>query len=533
MSPWRRLKDFSAESWTIFLPGAMAVILRLGLLPWLPVPYPATTDEFSYLLGADTLSHGRLTNQAHPLWRFFETIHVISIPTYASKYPPGQAFFLAIGERLFGNPFFGSVLACLVFVSAVVWMLRAWMASEMALVGGFITAFAFGTGNYWLDSYWGGFVGATGAALVLGAVGRIREQKRFHTAWSFAAGSILLWFTRPFEGAFLILAVGTLLLFDVVRGRFPAGIDWKGSGLRSFVTVLLICGASTLAFQAYYDFRVTGHAALLPYSLHHREYDYAPVLWFQQPQIPTLDANPVVREAHQEWEMGVYHERRDLMLGWRHGNALQKLITPTELKEALKILELVAAVVVIVVLSILFWADHSVRALWFLLFLSMVPILLENTIFAHYMVGVTAVLIVLVFQLISLCRELRWRDSASGTVLAAFLIGALFCGVAGNNAYRAWREVKNPFPFKLQRAHVQQELTALSGQQVVFVHYTPVHNVNLEWVYNSADIDAQKLVWARDLGSEQNQQLIAYYSGRHFWSVNADSDIPEPVPYQP
>jgi len=123
----------------------MAVILRLGLLPWLPVPYPATTDEFSYLLGADTLSYGRLTNQAHPLWRFFETIHVISIPTYASKYPPGQAFFLAIGERLFGNPFFGSVLACLVFVSAVVWMLRAWMASEMALVGGFITAFAFGT----------------------------------------------------------------------------------------------------------------------------------------------------------------------------------------------------------------------------------------------------------------------------------------------------------------------------------------------------------------------------------------------------
>ena len=512
----------------------MAAIFRLVLLPWLPVPYPATHDEFSYLLGADTLSHGRLTNPTHPLWRFFETIHVISIPTYASKYPPGQAFFLAIGERFLGHPFFGSVLACFVFVSAVVWMLRAWTTSEMALVGGFITAIAFGTGNYWLDSYWGGFVGATGAALVLGTLGRIRNQKRFHMAWPLSGGIILLWFTRPFEGAFLILAAGTLLFLDVVRGRLPLWIDWNVSGLRSFATVLLVCGASTLAFQAYYDFRVTGHAGLLPYLLHQQQYNYEPVLWFQPPQMPTLNANPVVRRYHQEWEFEVYQERRDLMRGRLHGAfALQRLIAPTEPKEALKVLELVAAGVVIAVLSILFWADSSVRELWFLLVVSMVPIFLETFTFAHYMVGVTAVMIILVFRLISLCRELCWRDTASGTLLAAFLTGVLFCGAAGNNAYRAWREVKDPFPFKLKRARVQRELTMLDGTQVVFVHYASVHDPSLEWVYNTADIDGQKLVWARDLGPEQNKQLIAYYSGRHFWTVNADSEIPEPVPYRP
>jgi hypothetical protein len=134
LESWPRLNRFAGQHWTIFLPGAVAALIRLALLPWLPVPYPATHDEFSYLLGADTFSHGRLTNPAHPLWRFFETIHVISIPTYASKYPPGQAFFLAIGERLFGQPFLGSVFECFLFVSAVVWMLRVWMPPGMALV---------------------------------------------------------------------------------------------------------------------------------------------------------------------------------------------------------------------------------------------------------------------------------------------------------------------------------------------------------------------------------------------------------------
>ncbi len=531
---WSRLNRFAGQCWTIFLPGAMAALVRLALLPWLPFPYPATTDEFSYLLGADTFSHGRLTNPAHPLWRFFETIHVISIPTYASKYPPGLAFFLAIGERLFGHPFFGSVLACVLFVSAVVWMLRVWMPPGMALVGGFATAIAFGTGNYWLESYWGGgAVGAAGVALILGAMSRIRSQGRFILAWPLAGGIILLWFTRPFEGAFLILAAGALLLFDVVRRHLPAGGDWSGSGLRSFVAVLVACGVGTLAFQAYYDFRVTGHVWLLPYALHHQEYDYAPLFWFQHPIPPTLDANPVVRQSHQ-WEFQQYQKRRDLLTG-RQSWVLEfeKALTPNELKERLKRLELIVALLLILVLSLLFRTDSGVRELWFLLFVSVVPILLESFTAAHYMVAVTVTLIALTFRLIWLCHERRWRKSSTGTLLAAFLTGVLFCGAAGNNVYRAWREVKEPFPFRLDRARVQRELMARDGMQVLFVQYSPAHDSNQEWVYNGADIDGSKLIWARDLGPEQDRQLIDHYRGRHFWVLNADSEHPEPVPYEP
>jgi hypothetical protein len=121
----------------------------------------------------------------------------------------------------------------------------------------------------------------------------------------------------------------------------------------------------------------------------------------------------------------------------------------------------------------------------------------------------------------------------TGTLLAAFLTSALLCGAAGNNFYRAWREVREPFPFKLERARVQRELMVRDGMQVLFVQYSPDHDTAQEWVYNGADIDGSKLIWARDLGPEQDRQLIDYYRGRHFWILNADSHHPEPVPYEP
>src|SRR5947208_6122448 len=101
-----------------------AIVIRLSLLWIAPAPVPHTHDEFSYLLAADTFAHGRLANPPHPMWEFFESVHVFHQPTYASKYPPAQGLLLAFGQVAFGRPVVGAWLALGVACAAAACVLR-------------------------------------------------------------------------------------------------------------------------------------------------------------------------------------------------------------------------------------------------------------------------------------------------------------------------------------------------------------------------------------------------------------------------
>jgi len=70
--------------------GATTVLLRLAILPLVPIPLPFVNDDFSFLLAADTFASGKLTNATPAMWIHFESFHITMNPTYMSMYPPAQ-----------------------------------------------------------------------------------------------------------------------------------------------------------------------------------------------------------------------------------------------------------------------------------------------------------------------------------------------------------------------------------------------------------------------------------------------------------
>src|SRR5436190_10683200 len=205
--------------WAVILVGVLGLGVRLALLPILPIPQPKVTDEFSYLLSADTFAHGRLTNPTHPMWVHFETLQENWRPTYSSMYYPGYGLFLALGQVVIGHPFWGVWLSSGLMCAAICWALQGWMPPSWAFLGGLLAMIRLATFSYWADSYWGGTVAALGGALVIGAYPRIKQSRRIRDSVLLALGMALLASTRPYEGLFLCVPV----MVGLLRWIFEAG----------------------------------------------------------------------------------------------------------------------------------------------------------------------------------------------------------------------------------------------------------------------------------------------------------------------
>ncbi len=248
--------------------GLLALVARAALMPVLPTRAPAVSDEFSYLLAADTFSSGRLTNPTHAMWTHFETMHVNQKPTYMSMYPPAQGLVLAAGQKLTGHPWAGVWFSSAVMCAAICWMLQGWLPPYWALLGGLIAVMRIGLFSYWVNSYWGGAVAATGGALLLGALPRIIKRQRAGDSLLLALGVAILANSRPYEGAFLCLPVAVALIWWMRGAKRPRALILFGKVIApAGLTLALAAGA-----MGYYNRQVTGDPLRMPYQVNRDSY---------------------------------------------------------------------------------------------------------------------------------------------------------------------------------------------------------------------------------------------------------------------
>jgi hypothetical protein len=84
---------------------------------------------------------------------------------------------------------------------------------------------------------------------------------------------------------------------------------------------------------------------------------------------------------------------------------------------------------------------------------------------------------------------------------------------------------------KFERARILDQLQHTPGEHVVIVRDHPGHDSILdEWVFNGADINGSKVIWARDMGPN-NAELLNYFNNRTAWLVEPDDRPVKLTPY--
>jgi len=493
----------------VFLVGFSLFVIRGAGALLLGVPLPRYHDEFSYLLAGDTFAHGRLTNPPHPMWVHFETFHVIWQPTYMSMYPPGQGLILALGEVL-GNPWIGQLLASALMCAAICWMLQGWIPPRWALLGGVLVVARLGLLSYFTNGYWSACLPAVGGALILGSLPRIQHGAKKLHAVVMAIGLFILANTRPYEGFLLALGVA-IALFAWMFGRHRPPV-------RIFLTRIMLPLLLTLvplaAWTGYYYYRVTGSPFRMTYDVNRATYAMGRYFIWQKPW-PQKTYHHAKMQAQYERELREATEYQTLSGFLRRGRGKLYYFWQVYLVPPLPFVLIALPCAA---------RDRRLRVPWMIFAIFVLGLAVEVWFLPHYFAPAAALLYLFLMQCM---RHLRWFEWKERPVGLAF-VRAVSVVYVGTALLRIGLAVAHVHPEKewqhgdMERAAIVRELDALPGENVVLVKYAPDFDLDRDWVFDGADIDGSKIVWARDMGAEKNQELLDYYRGRKFWIIQAD-----------
>lgn len=502
--------------WSMVFLASLPLVLRLAILSHHPAPVPEIYDEFGHLLVADTLRHFRLANPPHEFSRFFETFFVLQQPTYSSIYPLGQGIALAAGWMLFGHPWAGVLMSTAALCSLCYWMLRGWTTPGWALAGGLLAVLEFGPLSQWMNGYWGGSFGAAAGCLVFGALPRLRVNPNWRNAALLGAGFAIHFLIRPYESIFLAISVAVFVAFWPPKtNRIVLGLVFAA---------MLVPALSLTLLQ---NRRVTDKWSQFPYSLSQYQYGVPAALTFQADPVPHHDLTP---------QQALEYQSQLAFRGVPRETFTSFLL---RLEYRVRFYRFFFLAPLYVALPFFFTALRDRRFIWVAttLLLFALGINFFPAFQLHYLAGVAGLFVLV--SVIGLQRLERLSPEAPRLLLA--LCAAQFIFWYGVHVFDA-----RPFSSELEsyetwdginhqnaerRRLVADQLSNIPGKLVVFVSYWPHHIFQDEWVYNSADIDGSRIVWARDLGPAENGKLRAYYPDRAAYLLEPDASPPRLTPY--
>jgi hypothetical protein len=497
----------------VLVAAAVPMIIRFAMLPIFSTPLPYVHDEFSYLLMADTFAHGRITNPPPPQWQHFEAEYILLHPTYASQYQPGQGLVMAAGQIITGHPWWGVWASTGLMCGTICWALSYLFPLRWALCGALGAALQFGIFGFWMNSYFGGAVAATGGALVAGALLRMRSRPR-SSAVVCGIGLIVLFGSRPLEGA---IWTGVAAVWIAVY--------YRQALFRLVLPAVVVCAIGLIGL-AYYNYRVTDHPLQPPYAEGRALYGTPQSFWWQPAVIVTSFDSPQLRDNYLN-QLAFWNRRYSLKSlwdsTWRRLRDFWRFFIGPFFTPALFFIWFLRR-------------DRRIRP-W--LFAS-IPFIVEHaTYHAWYPQQSAAETLLIVIILVQCWRHLRlwnrdrgWGPAMSRNLVAGFCLAILLVS-AGHAADRLipprfahmkaiWGSlVPNP----RTRDRAVATLERIPGKHLVFVHYNPQHPYIDEWVFNKAEIPGAQIVFSRVIDPEADSALISAMKGYDVWIADVDAGV--------
>ncbi len=321
--------------------------------------------------------------------------------------------------------------------------------------------------------------------------------------------------TRPFEGTLLTAAA----LVYLTLGTSP----------RAWVQIAVPAGlilSMGLIFTGFYNWRVTGSPVRMAYEVNRDTYGWPENLGFLPVKQVTF-RHAVLRDMYQK---EIYH--RTIYSSW------SAFLDSLDVR-AFENWSFFCGPVLTIPLLLLpkVFLDRRTRPLMVILAVMLGLNLFQMVLYPYHLGPIVPALFTVIAQGSRHIYVLLSRANPRRGLAFALLLP--LCVAAASTLKLAAADLKISLSYwengaeahRDARASIQTWLSRRPGKQLVLVHYSSHHSPDQEWVYNGADIDNSKVVWAREMDTESDKRLLSYFKDREVWLLDADSKPQHVVRY--